>query len=406
MSKVIINRNHSRISTRIDLPASKSIANRALIVNALSGEPSIIHNLSEARDTQTMSRLLSSTDNVLDVIDAGTTMRFLTAYLAVTNQHKILTGTKRMCERPISILVEALTELGASISYQEKKGYPPIKVNGLGKQVKHRLSIRGDVSSQYISALLMIAPILENGLTLELTGKIGSRPYIDMTLKVMKFYGVNAEWNQTTIKVPPGKYYAKEYTVEPDWSAASYWYALTALSQDAEVLLTGLTKNSLQGDRVISDIMSELGVSTEFTSQGARLHKTDNKPSINIDFKDCPDLAQTVAVVCAAKGIAGNFSGLESLKIKETDRISALQNELIKIGAQLIEHDDYWELVPGALPSGDYSFDSYDDHRMAMAFAPLSTVAKVEIKDPSVVKKSYPGYWRDYRKAGFSLTEV
>ncbi len=406
MTKIIIDRNTSPISASINLPASKSIANRALIVNALSGAPALIGNLSEARDTQTMNRLLSSADSVLDVIDAGTTMRFLTAYLAVTGQNKVLTGTKRMCERPIKILVEALQKLGASIAYQEKEGYPPLQINGFKRQIKDRIRIRGDVSSQYISALLMIAPTLEHGLILELTGSIGSRPYINMTLRVMEFFGIKANWNGSIIMVPPGSYVAKEYQVEPDWSAASYWYSIASLTDHTDLLLSDLTETSIQGDRVIADIMKELGVSTTFTSAGAELTKIASKASVNIDFKDCPDLAQTVAVICAAKGIVGNFTGLESLKIKETDRIAALQNELGKINAQLIEHDDHWSLLPGLLPLRTYSFHSYDDHRMAMAFAPLATLNKVEIDNPGVVKKSYPGYWKDYERAGFSLAKI
>ncbi|MEM1408447.1 MAG: 3-phosphoshikimate 1-carboxyvinyltransferase, partial [Bacteroidota bacterium] len=329
-----------------------------------------------------------------------------TAYLAVTGQNKVLTGTKRMCERPIKILVEALQKLGASIAYQEKEGYPPLQINGFKRQIKDRIRIRGDVSSQYISALLMIAPLLEHGLTLELTGSIGSRPYINMTLRVMEFFGIKANWNGSIIMVPPGSYVAKEYQVEPDWSAASYWYSIASLTDHTDLLLSDLTKTSIQGDRVIADIMKELGVSTTFTSAGAELTKIASKASVNIDFKDCPDLAQTVAVICAAKGIEGDFTGLESLKIKETDRIAALQKELRKINAQLIERNDHWSLLPGLLPSGTYSFHSYDDHRMAMAFAPLATLNKVEIDNPGVVKKSYPGYWKDYERAGFSLAEI
>ena len=284
LTKIIIDRNTSPISASINLPASKSIANRALIVNALSGAPALIGNLSEARDTQTMNRLLSSADSVLDVIDAGTTMRFLTAYLAVTGQNKVLTGTKRMCERPIKILVEALQKLGASIAYQEKEGYPPLQINGFKRQTKDRIRIRGDVSSQYISALLMIAPTLEHGLILELTGSIGSRPYINMTLRVMEFFGIKANWNGSIIMVPPGSYVAKEYQVEPDWSAASYWYSIASLTDHTDLLLSDLTETSIQGDRVIADIMKELGVSTTFTSAGAELTKIASKASVNIDF--------------------------------------------------------------------------------------------------------------------------
>ncbi|MEM7107351.1 MAG: 3-phosphoshikimate 1-carboxyvinyltransferase, partial [Bacteroidota bacterium] len=374
MTKIKLAQNPTPSMVGIDLPASKSIANRALIVNALSSSSATIHNLSKARDTQTMARLLESEDEVLDVIDAGTTMRFLTAYLSITNQHKILTGTPRMCERPIQILVEALEELGASIDYQNEKGYPPLRINGFSDRQKKELRIRGDVSSQYISALLMIAPWLEKGLILRLKGKVGSRPYIAMTLKVMAFYGVKASWKGDAIHVNPGTYQAHDYWVEPDWSAASYWYSVVALAKRAEVLLKGVRDDSIQGDRIVVDIMSKLGVKTEFTEDGARLKKANHALSIDIDFTNCPDLAQTVAVVCAGKQIKGIFRGLESLKIKETDRIAALQNELRKVNTSLEEHDGFWVLKPGEINANYFSFHSYDDHRMAMSFAPLATL--------------------------------
>ncbi len=405
MTKAKILRNTQPIQAEIDLPASKSIANRALIVNALSTAPGEIHNLSEARDTQTMQRLLSSKESVLDVLDAGTTMRFLTAYLSVTRQEKMLTGTPRMCERPIGVLVDALVKLGASIEYTEKPGFPPLETKGFNQKTES-LSIRGDISSQYISALLMIAPLLNKGLTLHLKGNISSKPYISMTLKVMEYYGINAVWQQNTIHVPHGKYRAQSYRVEPDWSAASYWYSLVGLSENSEVLLKDLNAESIQGDRVIADIMTQLGVKTEFTKEGALLRSSSHSSTVHIDFADCPDLAQTVAVVCAVKGVKGKFTGLESLKIKETDRVKALQNELSKLGAELDEFNDYWELTPGSINSGHYSFKSYDDHRMAMAFAPVAVKSTIEIETPEVVNKSYPRYWRDYEKAGFSYLEI
>ncbi|MEL7004575.1 MAG: 3-phosphoshikimate 1-carboxyvinyltransferase, partial [Bacteroidota bacterium] len=351
--------------------------------------------------------LLASSDHVLDVLDAGTTMRFLTAYIAATNQHKELTGTERMRQRPIGILVDALQELGADISYKVKEGFPPIIINGFGKQLKSALAIRGDVSSQYISALLMIAPTLPDGLTLELKGKIGSRPYIAMTLSVMKSFGVDATWNDNIITIPNQTFYQTDYTVEPDWSAASYWYSVVALSEEASVTLTGLIDKSIQGDRKIADIMKPLGVSTKFTKAGAVLSKQEHASETQINFIDCPDLAQTVSVICAVKGIKCKMTGLESLRIKETDRIKALQQELSKINADIVESDGEWTVSPSSnMPDSQIVFDTYEDHRMAMAFAPLATRFPIIINDPSVVNKSYPRYWEDYTKAGFILSEI
>lgn len=394
-------------SKSITLPASKSISNRALIVSALANDKSTIHNLSEARDTQTMQRLLISDEKVLDVIDAGTTMRFLTSYLAITNQHKTLTGSDRMQERPIKILVEVLTKLGAKINYMNNEGYPPLEIKGFNDTKANVLQIRGDVSSQYISSLLMIAPLLKEGLTLELTGKVGSKPYIEMTLSVMSSFGVQGSLDDNIIKIASQKYHGTEYTVEPDWSAASYWYSMVALSENSTVSIRDLKLPSIQGDSEIVKIMKSLGVHTEFTQQGATLTKTSFQSSFNFDFTHCPDLAQTVAVVCAAKGIEGTFTGLESLKIKETDRVKALQNELEKIGATLRESNDTWHLKPDSSYNWEtIEIETYDDHRMAMAFAPLCMKGNVIIENPSVVMKSYPRFWEDLSSIGLTLSEA
>lgn len=397
---------HSVLSdTIISLPASKSVANRALIIDALAGGNSDIDNLSEARDTQTMRRLLHSKEETLDVLDAGTTMRFLTAFLTVTNREAILTGTPRMCQRPIKLLVDALRELGGEIVYVNEEGYPPMRIKGLSNQKSSKLSIRGDISSQYISALLMIAPTLPQGLELTLTGKVGSRPYIAMTLKVMETFNVKADWNDNVIKIGPQAYTSSSYKVEPDWSAASYWYAMASLSKSGEILLKDLKSDSLQGDQKIAELMTELGVSTEYNSKGALLKRIAHKDEVSIDFTHCPDLAQTICTICAAKGITCHMVGLESLRIKETDRIAALQNELGKIGAKIHEDNGKWTLVPGIPnPQAPVEFDTYDDHRMAMALAPLACLFDVIIDEPGVVAKSYPRYWEDLEKAGFSLS--
>lgn len=385
------------------LPASKSISNRALIINALAGGKSDLHNLSDANDTQLMLRLVNSPDKTIDVEDAGTTMRFLTAYFTVTRQNKILTGTARMKERPIALLVDALRNIGAEIQYLGVEGYPPHEIRNFKRQKSKTLSIRGDVSSQYISALMMIAPALPEGLTLNLTGKIGSRPYIEMTASIMKHFGVACELGEDKVIIAPQSYKTASYTVESDWSASSYWFALVALAREAEITLPRLHLTSLQGDSVIVDIAKHLGVRAERNGDLLHLTKVASSNHLSWDFTHCPDLAQTVAVVCAAKGITGEFTGLESLRIKETDRISALQNELRKIGADLVEKDsETWSLIPSrSLPSGA-TFDTYKDHRMAMAFAPLCTVMDVTIEKPDVVRKSYPNFWNDLNSVGIS----
>jgi 3-phosphoshikimate 1-carboxyvinyltransferase len=391
------------IQAKIRLAASKSESNRALIINALTHFQGQLDNVSAARDTQTMLRLLQSTDTVADVLDAGTTMRFLTAYFAVTGQQKTMTGTPRMCERPIGILVDALRTLGADISYLGKEGYPPLALNTFAYSGQNHVKIRGDVSSQYISALLMIAPTLPNGITLELTGEIGSRPYIEMTLQQMVAFGATfeADWQAKTIRVPAQKYTATHYQVESDWSGASYWYSLVALANEAEVELLGLKENSLQGDSAIVQIMENMGVKSTFTQEGVLLTKTPAQDAFEWDFTDCPDLAQTVAACAVAKGITVTMTGIESLKIKETDRVAALQTELPKIGGELVEvvkNTSYVVRSVATAVGQTPVIETYDDHRMAMAFAPVGMIAPIEILEPHVVAKSYPSFWEDLKK--------
>lgn len=376
-------------------------------MDALGGGKSTLTNLSEANDTVLMRQLINSSDPVLDVEDAGTTMRFLTAYLAVQGQEKVITGTDRMKLRPIGLLVDALRVLGARISYLEKEGFPPLKIEGFEGQKTNQLTIRGDVSSQYISALMMIAPTLPKGLTLTLTGKVGSKPYIDMTASLMRKFGVEVQVNENVIEVGPQPYKPCDYRIEADWSAASYWFAFTALADQAEITLPNITMRSFQGDRVIADLMEQLGVKSEPRGNNLLLTKKEAHTELTFDFTHCPDLAQTVAVVCAAKGIHGTFTGLESLRIKETDRIHALHQELQKIGAQLIETGSSWKLVPTHnIPETIPTINTYLDHRMAMAFAPLATLRNVVIENPAVVRKSYPGYWDDLKTVGFTLAEA
>lgn len=390
------------------LPSSKSLSNRALILQALSGGKATVQNLSEANDTVLMKRLLSTPSDVINVEDAGTVMRFLTAYFAVTNQAKKMTGTERMQKRPLGELVDALRILGANISYEGEEGFPPLRLKGFGGQRTDTLSIRGDISSQYISALMMVAPSLPNGLVLKLTGRVASKPYISMTAELMRHFGVPVEWEFNTIYIPQGTYRPVTYWVEPDWSAASYWFSFAALSQAADILLPRVTADALQGDRVIVDIMKKLGVSTNFTPKGMHLAKA--KPIVDHlsqDFSDCPDLAQTVLPVCAALGIRGTFTGLESLRIKETDRIAALTTELGKLGARLTESNGHWNFQPGKasdVPS-TLTIRTYEDHRMAMGFAPLATKTNLVIDDADVVKKSYPSFWKDVASIGFFTSD-
>ncbi len=388
-----------------NLPASKSISNRVLILDALSGSTSTLHNLSDANDTQLMLRLIQSQNPVIDVEDAGTTMRFLTAYFSVTNQNKIITGSHRMKERPIGILVNALRALGAIIEYQEEDGFPPLHTHNFVAQKTNLIRIRGDVSSQFISALMMVAPTLNEGLTLILEGKVGSRPYIEMTASLMDHFGVKCEILENEIHIPHHPYGPAEYTVESDWSAASYWFSFAALSSRAEIFLPRLLLDSLQGDSAIMKIMESLGVQSTMKGSLMKLSRINAKKSLSWDFTHCPDLAQTVAVVCAAKGIEGEFTGLESLRIKETDRIAALQTELRKIGGDLIEEDHRWKLIPSSQLPVNASFDTYKDHRMAMAFAPLATLMNIQIENPMVVKKSYPKFWDDMKLMGFLSSE-
>jgi 3-phosphoshikimate 1-carboxyvinyltransferase len=406
-SSVTLKSNPIIGGTASQLPSSKSISNRALILNALSGNQSTVSNLSSARDTKLMQTLIKSNDHVIDVMDAGTTMRFLTAYFALTNQKKILTGTDRMKQRPIKLLVDALRLIGAEIDYRGEEGFPPIESLGFASQKVEALSIPGNVSSQYISALMMLAPILPKGLTINLTSEAGSVPYITMTASLMREFGaeVDLDFKNNKIFVKSGKYKPSNVTIEADWSAASYWFGFTALARDAKIILPTVSEKSLQGDSVVVEVMEKLGVKSTFIGSSLELTKRNAVEHLTWDFKDCPDLAQTVLPVCAAKGISGEFTGLESLRIKETDRIDALQKELKKIGAEFNEPIvGHWKLVPGKISSLKSPIQTYHDHRMAMGFAPWATLTDLVIESPDVVNKSYPGFWEDVKSVGIKVT--
>jgi len=398
---------HQPLNGDITLSSSKSESNRALIMNALSGNQLQLKNLSDARDTQTMQRLLSEKQPVWDVIDAGTTMRFCTAYLAIMGSGEIITGSDRMKERPIKLLVDALRKLGAKIDYLAQEGFPPLRISTQKNDTNaQKISIPGNISSQYISALLMIGPTLPDGISIELTGEIFSRPYIEMTLALMHHFGVNSTWKDQTIHINPQRYKAQSYTIESDWSGASYWYSMVALNQESSITLRGLRSHSFQGDQNIVNIMSKMGVKTEFKSDRVQLTSIP-VTEINqiIDFKNCPDLAQTVMVVAAIKGIKLTMTGLESLKIKETDRVIAMKKELLKIGGLLNEENGIWRLKSGTVPEPLETIETYEDHRMAMAFAPLCMIRAITIRDIEVVKKSYPGYWAHLKSVGIIFNE-
>lgn len=394
------------INASIKLPASKSISNRALILNALSMSPHQIQNLSDCDDTKVMLDAFNSEDNLFDVKAAGTSMRFLTAFLSRVPGEWIITGTERMKDRPIYILVDALNSLGARIEYLGKIGYPPLKIKGSALE-GGEIYLSGDVSSQFISALLMIAPTMEKGLIIHLEGEIISIPYIKLTLKMMADFGVKTTWEDRTIKVYHQEYIPTDYHVESDWSAASYWYEMLSLADSGEIELLGLNKNSGQGDSKVADLFLDLGVSTEFTDKGVILKKTGRiTKKLFHNFVNEPDLAQTFVVTCCMNNIPFLFTGLQSLKIKETDRIEALKVEMKKLGYVLTDSKDSILEWNGERCSAEVDpvITTYHDHRMAMAFAPASIKLKhLKIDDPMVVTKSYPAYWEHLASIGFTV---
>ena len=400
------------LRTNIQLPSSKSISNRALIIRALSGSSMPIDNISDCDDSRVVKDALMHMPHVIDIKAAGTAMRFMTSLLCTVGGEHVITGTERMRNRPIAVLVDALRSLGADISYEEKEGFPPLRIRG-GELAGGSLALPGNVSSQYISSLLMIAPTLKHGLVLELTGEIISQPYIDMTLAIMRQFGARAQWSgDKQIRVEAVPYSPIHYYIESDWSAASYWYEIVALSEDdeAEVVLPGLFHNSLQGDSAIAKLFSCLGVETEFDGNCVRLTKKACENEMFVcNMLNQPDLAQTIVVTCCMLGIHFRISGLQTLRIKETDRIAALQKELGKLGFRIgVEGDDtmLWngEMNTGWSETNDVAIDTYEDHRMAMAFAPVAlTRGSITINNPEVVSKSYPKFWEDMKKAGFKL---
>lgn len=392
----------------IKLPSSKSISNRVLIINALSMSDYPIENLSDCDDTNVMLRALDSDSSSFDIGAAGTAMRFLTALLAKTFGQWTITGTERMKNRPIKLLVDSINELGGKIEYAEKEGYPPLRIYGSALE-GGELELNGGVSSQYISALMMIAPYMKHGLTLTLTGTIISRPYIHLTAELMRFFGAEVIIADNKIKVIPGEYQPKPYFVESDWSAASYWYQIVALSKDLRLELPHLYKNSWQGDAKGAELFSLLGVQTHYTKEGVTISKKEISTKKCIyNFVDQPDLAQTFVVTCCLLNIPFHFSGLQSLKIKETDRMEALKNEMRKLGYVLTDkNNSILEWNGERCEPSNEPIHTYEDHRMAMAFAPAALkIGKIEICEPHVVSKSYPDYWKDLKHIGFKMEEL
>ena len=391
----------------INLNSSKSESNRLLIIKSLSDNKIELENLSHANDTVLLKNLIrSNSQNIWDAEDAGTTMRFLTSFLAITKQGVLLTGTERMKKRPIKILVDALNKIGAEISYNEKDGYPPIKINRKISQIKESISIRGDISSQYISSLLMIAPVLPNGLKIYVMPPFYSKPYVMMTLNLMKKFGIKYDLSEDSISINNQEYKSGSYKVESDWSAASYWYSFISINKKLkEIKLKGLREHSFQGDQVIKKIMTLFNVETLYDKDGIILRKKDfDCDYLELDFKDCPDLAQTVLVVAAFHKVKLKLYGVESLKIKETDRLKAMSNELKKIGVNFYDDNGVWTLDKRNNEfSNEASIETYKDHRMAMAFAPLASEINITINNPDVVNKSYPSFWEDMKKAGYEI---
>jgi len=400
------------LQATINLPASKSISNRALILRALAQGNSSIKNLADCDDTMVIVKAFEKEEEMINIKAAGTAMRFLTAFYSTQPGSHILTGTERMKQRPISILVDALRLLGAQIDYMETEGFPPLRIKGQQLQSKE-LTLPGDVSSQYISALLMIAPTLPNGLTLKLSGHVTSLPYIDMTLQLMREFRATAHRSESghpmLIEVKPGGYQDFPYIIENDWSAASYWYEMVAFSNDpqASIKLPHLKRESTQGDCKGAELFKLLGVQTTYTESGITIYKQGELPQrLDADLREMPDLAQTIVVTCCFMGIPFRFTGLHTLRIKETDRISALINELHKLGFVLYaEGDDALRWDREHCQADDNPvIATYDDHRMAMAFAPTALKVKsIAINHPEVVSKSYPHYWEDLQQAGFDI---
>ncbi len=400
----------------IHLPGSKSISNRLLVMSKLAESNTVFENLSTADDTIRLLKSLNEIENfcssripmIVDAGNAGTVFRFLTAYLSICEGKWLLTGTERMKKRPVGGLVKVLTELGADIVYTGDESFPPLRIEGNELQGSS-VRVEASKSSQFVSALMLIAPYLENGLVIRLKQKPVSFSYIKMTASLMKQFGVNVQMEEKTISIERGNYELKEMYVEPDWSSASYWYEIVALSNDADIFLPGFVKKSVQGDSLCADLFKQLGVRTTFKKDGIRLQSTGELTTFfEFDFTDYPDLVPAVALTCAARQIPATFNGISHLKYKESDRLNSMSKELLKIGATLEKGKGSLKLIP--LKSFDVkkkiAFDTHGDHRIAMCLTPLVLKFKeLTINDPDVVTKSYPGFWEDIKSIGLADVE-
>ena len=407
----LINHNNNSFSNSFEISGSKSESNRLLILNSIYGNLKI-DNLSNSDDTVILDKYITNLESHIDVHHAGTAMRFLTALLAIkTNKKFVITGSKRMKERPIKILVDALNKLGANISYFDKKGFPPLIIKGQ-EIFGGEISLSSNISSQYISALMLIAPILKNGLLINLEGKITSKPYLEMTLAILKKIGINCYFKNNIISIEHcSKINNSAISIESDWSSVSYFYSIVALSNAAELNIGTFYKSSIQGDVKLYEIYAKLGVETKFIKSTSRIliKKINNftKPNhINLDLTENPDIAQTIAVTCFGLGISCDLSGLHTLKIKETDRLEALKIELSKLGAVVKITNNSFHLAPTFSINNGISIETYNDHRMAMAFAPLALMTPIIINNPDVVTKSYKDFWKDLKSLNFNLSKI
>lgn len=406
-----LEKDHLNLVGRVKLPASKSISNRLLILNALAKKPGTIRNLSESDDTQVLLQALDNPSELIDIGHAGTAMRFLTAFLSIREDNHILTGSERMQNRPIKELVDALSSLGAAISYTGKEGYPPLFIKG--RSLKGgEITIDSSISSQYISALMMIGPVFHKGLKIHLQKEMVSSSYIRLTRDIMMEFGIPVVFSGTTIVIPNHELTGRNILVEADWSAASYWYAMAAISERVELEIEGLFTESYQGDSVLPDLFADFGVLTEYFPGGIRLKRTERTiREFNFDFRENPDLAQTMVVLCGLLDIPFQFSGTVTLKIKETDRVLALRHEMRRLGIILeVDQKGSWIRWDGKNKVEKESSPcilTYQDHRMAMAFAPAAMkIPGLIIEDPGVVHKSYPRFWDDLKSVGFVSCEI
>lgn len=403
--------NSEKITGIIQLVSSKSESNRALIIQALCDEKITIKNISTSDDTYTLKLLLDSykNNNVLDAHHAGTTYRFLVAFLSCQVGEWTLTGSDRMKERPIKILVETLRKNGANINYLEKDGYPPLLIKGSNIDLSN-IEIDGSTSSQYISALLLLGPSMEKATTITFIDRVISKPYINMTLAIMDYFGAKTKWENGSILIEKTPYETNSLSIESDWSAASYWYQIVSLNNDSSVEIEGLKKQSFQGDSEVANLFSQLGVETIYKDKSISIYNNKSTPlnKIELNLNNTPDLAQTIICACAGLGIEATISGLETLVIKETNRLEALKNELKKfsIDLEIIENHTLYLKGGQTITTPRSTIETYNDHRMAMSFAPLSLiVGAFRINNPEVVSKSYPNYWKDLERVGFKIQD-